>query len=615
MTEQAPVAEGVVPVEDAISRLQENFGDAVRPDDREGFGGVVVEPARLIEVATFVRDKLGYNYLASATGVDYLGWNDEGEHLEMVYHTYDVRGGPALVLKAQTDRATATLPSLVPVWPGANFQEREAYDLVGIRFEGHPNLKRILMWEGFEGHPLRKDWREPYYEADQKPFDSRWPEGHVWRAEEKIPYGKNVQYPDDFDLDGYESRAEAAIYEGLPLGVSVDRDLVTDRVVVSMGPQHPSTHGVFRMVVTLEGETIQGLEPVFGYLHRNHEKIGERNTFIMNMPFTDRLDYFCSLANNHPYAMGVEHLLALGKRYEPPTRRAEVIRVLMVELTRILNHLIAIGFLLNDLGAYFTPLMYSLVERELILDFFEAVTGSRMMCNYMRFGGVAADLPERLRSEASLMNDRVRDFDTMQYLRQLVLERLPRAVEQTNTLLTRNEIITNRCIGVGVLTAEEAIAYSAAGPVLRASGVPYDVRRAEPYSIYPELDFDVAVRYHGDIYDRYLIRLDEMRESLRILEQVLPMLADTHGEPVFAGRATHSPRVPAGESYGRGENPKGELGYYVVSDGGQNPWRYHVRAPSFINLTALETMCKGHKVADVVGILGSIDIVLGEVDR
>ncbi|MBN2304202.1 MAG: NADH-quinone oxidoreductase subunit NuoD, partial [Anaerolineae bacterium] len=185
----------------------------------------------------------------------------------------------------------------------------------------------------------------------------------------------------------------------------------------------------------------------------------------------------------------------------------------------------------------------------------------------------------------------------------------------TNELLTTNEIITARCIDVGVLTAEQAIAYSAAGPVLRASGVPYDVRRAEPYSIYPELEFDVAVRYHGDIYDRYLIRLDEMRESLRILKQVLPMLDDTTGEPFFAGKAAHSARVPAGESYGRAENPKGELGYYMVSDGSANPWRYHVRAPSFINLTALEPMCIGHKIADVVGILGSIDIVLGEVDR
>jgi NADH-quinone oxidoreductase subunit D/NADH-quinone oxidoreductase subunit C/D len=610
MTEQAPIAESVNP---ALGELQKRFGEAVQADPREGYGGVIVEPERLVEVATYVRDTLGYDYLSSATAVDYLG---KGDHLEMVYHTYRTAGGPALVLKAQTPRDVATLPSLVPVWPGANFQEREAWDLMGIRFTGHPSLRRILLWEGFGGHPLRKDWKEPYFEQEQKPFDSRWPDGHVSRAEEHNAYGKNVQYPEGFTLDGYQPGAHGAYADSANLGVDIQSDLTADRLVVSLGPQHPSTHGVFRMVVTLDGETIETLDPVMGYLHRNHEKIGERNTFIQNMPFTDRLDYICSLSNNFGYAMGVEHLMSLGARYQPPTRRAEVIRVLMAELTRVVNHMWAIGFLLNDLGAFFTPMMYAIRERELVLDFFEATTGSRMMCNYLRFGGVANDLPARLRSEANLLNDRVRDMNTMEYLRQLILERLPRAVDQIDEYLTTSEVVTNRCIGVGVLTREDAIAYSAAGPVLRASGVPYDVRRADPYSIYPELEFDVAVRYHGDVYDRYLIRLDELHQSLRILRQLLPLLDQTEGESIFSGRAgIYSPRVPAGEAYGRVENPKGELGYYIVSDGGQNAWRYHVRAPSFINVTAMEQMCRGHKVADVVAILGSIDIVLGETDR
>jgi len=612
MTDQAPAAETTNPTGDAFDLLSARFGDAVRRDTREGYDGLIVAPDKLVEVAAVVRDDLGYAYLASATAVDYLG---KGDHLEMVYHVCNIAGGAPLVLKAQTPRDVASLPSLTGVWPGANFQEREAYDLMGIRFEGHPNLKRILMWEGFHGHPLRKDWREPYYEQDQKPFDSRWPNGHVWRAEEHNAYGKNVQYPDDFDMETYHSPAEDAIYEDVALGVDVKGGIGAERVVINMGPQHPSTHGVFRMVVTLDGETIEQLQPIMGYLHRNHEKIGERNTFIGNMPFTDRLDYFCSMSNNLGYAIAVEQLLATGKRYEAPTRRAEIIRVLMAELTRIVNHISAIGFLLNDLGAYFTPLMYSFVERELILDFFEATSGSRMMCNYMRFGGVAYDLPEAIKGQASLVNDRVRDFNTMAYLRQLINARLPRAIDQVEDLLTSNEILTNRCIGVGILTREDAIAFSAAGPVLRASGVPYDLRRAQPYSIYPELEFDVCVRHHGDIFDRYLIRVDEMRQSVRILKQLLPMLEETQGQPFFAGRAAYNVRVPAGESYGRIENPKGELGYYVVSDGGQNPWRYHVRAPSFINITALEQMCKGHKVADVVAILGSIDIVLGELDR
>ncbi|MFO7320138.1 MAG: NADH-quinone oxidoreductase subunit D [Chloroflexota bacterium] len=393
----------------------------------------------------------------------------------------------------------------------------------------------------------------------------------------------------------------------------------TDRLVVNLGPHHPSTHGVFRMVVTLNGETVETLEPVMGYLHRNHEQIGERNAWIHNIPFTDRLDYISGMGNNHGYVLAVENLLATGARYQPPTYRAEVIRVLMVELNRIVNHLWAIGFLLNDLGAFFTPSLYAIAEREKILDFFEATSGARMMFNYMRFGGLAKDLPEYIRSTANLVNDQIRDFNTMEYLTDLINERLPRAIDELDTYLTESEVMTSRTIGVGYLPPEMAIAYSCSGPLLRASGVPYDVRRADPYSIYPELDFDVAVRYNGDIYDRYLVRIDEMRESIRILKQILPRLERTKGEPIFAGNKAYMPRVPVGESYGRVENPKGELGFYVVSAGDekgtQNPWRYHVRAPSFINLTPLGQMCQGHKVADIVAVLGSIDIVLGETDR
>jgi len=287
----------------------------------------------------------------------------------------------------------------------------------------------------------------------------------------------------------------------------------------------------------------------------------------------------------------------------------------MSELTRITNHLWAIGFLLNDLGAFFTPALYCIEAREYILDFFEATAGSRMMCNYMRIGGVFKDLPEHIHSVENLINDKFRDMDTMDYLKTLINERLPHIIDELDTYLTQSEIVISRGQGVGLLPPEMAIAYSAAGPLLRASGVPYDVRRAEPYAIYPELEFDVAVRYNGDLYDRYLVRMDEMRESIRILKQILPRLEQTKGDPIFGGKTSYSIKVPAGESYGRVENPKGELGFYCVSTGGGNPYRYHVRAPSFINLTPLGEMCKGHKVADVVGILGSIDIVLGETDR
>ncbi len=595
-----------------IAALQERFPDAVKADDRKGYQGIIVSPDKLLEVATAIRDEYGFNYLSSATAVDYLG---QGDHLEMVYHTFRVPdGGPGLVFKAQTSRDNASIPSLVRVWPGADFQEREAFDLYGIRFPGHPNLKRILLWDGFEGYPMRKDWKEAYYEEDVKPFDSRWPGGHVFRAEEYNPYGHNVRYPAGFTLDNFKPITEQQTQAGMLLGVDIEHDpsMPTDRLTVNLGPHHPSTHGVFRMMVALNGETIEDLQPVMGYLHRNHEQIGERNTWFGNMPFTDRLDYISSMSNNLGYALAVEQLL--GSAVEVPYR-AEVLRVLMVELTRITNHLWAIGFLLNDLGAFFTPSLYAIETREYILDFFEATAGSRMMCNYMRFGGVFKDIPERIHSVANLINDRMRDMDTMEYLRQLIHERLPRMVDQLDEFLTGSEIVITRTQGVGLLPPEMAIAYSTAGPLLRASGVPYDVRRAQPYSIYPELEFDVAVRYNGDIYDRYLIRMDEMRQSLRILKQLLPRLEQTKGQSIFGGKSSYSIKVPAGESYGHVENPKGELGYYCVSTGGGNPWRYHVRAPSFINLNVLGEMCKGHKVADVVAILGSIDIVLGETDR
>ncbi len=595
-----------------IAALQERFPGDVKPDDRKGYSGIIVNKEKLVEIATAIRDDYGFNYLSSATAVDYLG---QGDHLEMVYHAFSVpAGGPGLIFKAQTSRDNASIPSLIRVWPGADFQEREAYDLYGIRFPGHPNLKRILLWDGFEGHPMRKDWREAYYEEENKPFDTRWPSGHVFRAEEYNPFGHNVKYPAGFTLDDFNPITEQELQLGMNMGVQIEGDpnFPTDRVTVNLGPHHPSTHGVFRMMVSLNGETIEDLQPVMGYLHRNHEKIGERNTWFGNMPFTDRLDYICSMSNNLGYALAVEQLM--GSQINVPYR-AEVIRVLMVELTRIVNHLWAIGFLLNDLGAFFTPALYAIEAREYILDFFEATAGSRMMCNYMRFGGVFKDIPERIRSVANLINDRIRDMDTMDYLKQLITERLPRVVDELDRFLTSSEIIISRTQGVGLLPPEMAIAYSAAGPLLRASGVPYDIRKAQPYSIYPELDFDVSVRYNGDIYDRYLIRMDEMRQSLRILAQILPRLEKTKGESIFGGKSGYSIKVPAGESYGHVENPKGELGYYIVSTGGGNPWRYHVRAPSFINLTPLGEMCKGHKVADVVAILGSIDIVLGETDR
>lgn len=592
MTEQTAVAP---PPAAEPTELEKRFPGAVKRDARPGYEGHIVEAAKLPEVAKAIRDEMGYDFLSSVTAVDYYSEAPNANNfIEVVYHVYKSTGGGALVYRVQVPRDAAVVPSLVDLYSGADFQEREAWDLYGVKFEGHPDLRRILMWEGFEGFPMRKDWKEPYFEEELKPFKNRWPEGQVYRIEDHNPFGKNVKYPPGFDPMGFKATDDPKLYQSLEEAArAYTEDIDTEQVVVNLGPQHPSTHGVFRMAVKLDGETIVALKPVMGYLHRNHEQIGERNTWIMNMPFTDRLDYLSSMSNNFGYALAVEKLM--GAKAAPP-ERAEYIRVIMAELTRISNHLWAVGFLLNDLGAFFTPSLYAIEERELILDIFEATTGSRMMCNYFRFGGVARDLPAGI----------------LPKIKDLVTERLPRKINELDMYLSENELLRSRCEGVGIITPEDAIAFSAAGPVLRASGVPYDVRRADPYSIYDRFDFDVAVRYHGDVYDRYLIRIDEMRQSLRILEQAVKQIPE--GE-IMTGKNPYQVRVPAGESYGRVEGPKGELGFYIVSTGKANPYRYHVRAPSFINLTILEKMCVGQKIADVVVNLGSIDIVLGEVDR
>ncbi len=365
--------------------------------------------------------------------------------------------------------------------------------------------------------------------------------------------------------------------------------LKTQTLSVNLGPQHPSTHGVFRAVVFLDGERIVDVQPVVGYLHRGLEKLAEGRTYLQNIPLTDRLDYITSMSNNWAYVRSIERLMGV----EAP-ERAEYARVILAELTRIQSHLISIGFLLNDLGAFFTPMLYCLEGRERILDLFEAASGSRMTCNYMRPGGLREDLPEGW-------------LDRCQEL----VKWFPRYVDDLEELMTENEILVMRCKGVGVLKTDLARSYGVTGPMARASGVNYDVRRAEPYSVYPRLDFKVPVTHNGDTYDRYLVRVREIRESLRILGQALRQIPE--GE--FATKVPKALRPPAGEAYTRIEAPKGELGFYLVSDGGPNPYRWHVRAPTFINLACMKDITVGWKIADVVVILGSVDIILGEVDR
>ncbi|MGH9605757.1 MAG: NADH-quinone oxidoreductase subunit D [Terracidiphilus sp.] len=386
-----------------------------------------------------------------------------------------------------------------------------------------------------------------------------------------------------------EAKSEKMEGWNRPPAVEVEDE--SELLEVAMGPHHPSTHGVFRMDVKLDGERVVSLKPVFGYLHRNHEKIAEGASYLASMPYTDRLDYFCSLTNNWAYALAVEKLAGLDV-----PERAEYIRVILAELTRVQNHASSVGFLIQDMGASGTPLMYAFREREKILDLFEKLTGSRMMCNYMRFGGCRVDVSAAWLDEA-----------------RKVVAGLPQFADEFEALLCSNEILMARTQGVGVLRPELAVNAGVTGPMLRASGVNYDIRKVDRYGIYDRFDFKVPLGDRWDVYDRFMVRLLELRQSIGILDHALK---DIPGGSIMDPKAKiRGFRPKAGEAYGRIEAPKGELGFYLISDGGPNPYRYRVRPPSLINLTILEDMCRGQNVADVVLILGSVDIVLGEVDR
>ena len=365
--------------------------------------------------------------------------------------------------------------------------------------------------------------------------------------------------------------------------------LKTEPFVLNLGPVHPSTHGVFRMRATLDGEVVVDIEPVFGYLHRGIEKLAEQRTYTGFIPLTDRLDYIASMSNNLAYCLAVEKLAGIKV-----PERAEYLRVIMAELQRIAAFLIAVGAFLNDCGAFFTPFLYMFREREKIIDLFEMASGQRLTYNYMRVGGVSQDIP----------------WEFLPALRKFV-ERMPRFIDEYDRLLMQNEILLARAKGVGILTKEQAINCSASGPVLRASSVKWDIRQADPYSIYDRFEFDIPTGSVGDCYDRYRVRVEEMRQSLRIIEQAMEQLPSG---PVRS-EVPHLVRPPAGEAYAHIEAPKGELGFYLVSDNSIAPYRCHIRAPSLINLTALREMVIGWKIADAIIIFGSIDICMGEVDR
>ena len=362
-----------------------------------------------------------------------------------------------------------------------------------------------------------------------------------------------------------------------------------NEMTINMGPQHPSTHGVFRLILQLDGETVVGVKPVMGYLHRSTEKLGEARTYVQGTVLTDRMDYLSPMTTNWAYAMAIERLAGL----EVP-ERAEYIRVIVSELSRIASHQVAIGTFGADVGTWFTPLVYCFREREEILDLFMLCAGVRMNPSYIRFGGVARDLTDEFIERAKIF-----------------IEKMPEKIDEYETLLTKNEIFLARTKGIGLLPPDLCKEYSVTGPIARASGIAYDIRRAEPYGIYDRFDWEVPVQFGGDAYDRYLVRVAEMRESVKIVRQALRDIPP--GD--IRGRMPKILRPPKGEAYARIEGPKGEIGFYLISDGSTSPYRYKVRAPSYINLTVLSQLTIGHKIADAVVILGSFDIVMGEVDR
>ena len=363
----------------------------------------------------------------------------------------------------------------------------------------------------------------------------------------------------------------------------------TEPVTINLGPQHPSTHGVFRLRVTLDGEVIQDIEPVVGYLHRGTEKLAEERSYTQVITLTDRLDYVASMSNNLVYVKAVEELLET----QVPERGMHL-RVIAAELSRIASHLVATGFWLQDLGAFGTPLMYCFRERERILDLCEMLSGARVTFTYMRIGGVFQDAPE----------------DFWPALDTYLLE-MPHYLDEYEQFLTENEIVLMRSKGVGVISADKAINASVSGPILRASGINWDLRKKDPYEVYDRFDFDVPIGTVGDSYDRFLVRLYEMRQSLRIIEQA----AKTIPSGPIRDELPHFMRPPIGDAYAHVEAPKGELGFYLVSDGSIAPYRCKIRSPSFINITILRDVLIGWKMSDLVVIFGSIDVNMGEVDR
>ncbi|MGQ4807187.1 NADH-quinone oxidoreductase subunit C/D [Candidatus Entotheonellaceae bacterium PAL068K] len=558
-----------------LAKLQQRFPQALVAHHADhGDDTVTVTRASWRDVAQFLRDDadLRYNFLMDLTAADYLPMGRTPRY-EVVAHLYSLAHNQRLRIKTPVPDDEAHVDSLMPVWPGANWFEREAYDMFGLTFDGHPDLRRILLYEGFEGYPLRKDY----------PQDLEQPLGH-----------------NAFDPSFYQRKLN-------------EQGIETRHMLLHMGPSHPAMHGVIHMTLELDGETVIDGDTEIGYLHRAFEKEAESHTYTQVIPYTDRLNYVSPLINNVAYVLAVEKLFDV---HVP--ERCQYIRVLVSELSRITDHLTCIAANAMELGA-FTVFFYFIKAREEIWRLVESICGARLTTTYTRVGGVMADLPE--------------DFPARL---QPALETLETSMRDVARLLQKNRIFYDRMRGTGIISADDAIALSFTGPVLRSMGVNYDVRKAHPYLVYDRFEFEVPLGDQGDNYDRYLVRMEEIRQSMRLVAQcmaqmpsgpvqlddarmTMPPKAEVYG--TIEGMMNHFKLViegiqpPAGEAYFPVEGANGELGFYLVSDGSGRPYRCRVRPPCFALMQGLQKMLKGGMVADIVATFGTINMIAGENDR
>jgi len=549
--------------------LKDALGDRVRGvEEFRGDLAISVAPQAWLDAARLLNDhpELDYKLFLDLCGVDHLDRDDHDDRFEVALHAYSVSHKHHVRLKTPLPEAGPRLPTLTGVYKGANWFEREAWDLYGISFDGHPNLTRILTHDSFEGHPMRKDY----------PTAKR----HVLKKPKELL----LQLPAD-----------------------------NEHPVINIGPSHPAMHGAFRVQALLDGETITDAEAEIGYMHRNFEKMAEVRTYWQVIPYTDRLNYCSSFMNGHGWALAVEKLLGIQA---PP--RAEAIRVILSEFSRIMDHMVCIGANIVDLGGI-TPMFIMFRAREVIYDLLEACCGARLTVSYVRIGGLADDVPEDFEARCRAAIDSTRDV-----------------MKQADGLLTRNMIFVKRFRDIGFMSKQDALSWGWAGPCLRGSGVAYDIRKDHPYSGYEQYDFDVPVGSVGDCYDRYLVRMEEINQSLRIIEQALAKLPK--GDVIVSDRKVALPPKsevysnieslmnhfklvydgilpPPGEVYGYTEGANGELGFYIVSDGRKHPWRVKVRPPCFAIYSAFPEMIKGGMLADAIAIIGGLNVIAGELDR